>query len=132
MKSIVKKFFCELGQGSQLLIGLLAFFMSEAVLAANAATTISGMVNNVTSAFGYLFKLITAASFMAGTGFAVGAVMKFKQHKDNPTQVPVGTPIALVFIAAALLSLPTILNIAGNTVLGTTGMGPTGSMYGGS
>jgi intracellular multiplication protein IcmD len=37
--------------------------------------------------------------------------MKFKQHKDNPTQTPIGTPIALVFIAAALLFLPSILGV---------------------
>ena len=47
--------------------------------------------------------------------------MKFKQHKDNPAQIPIGTPVALVFIAAALLFLPTILNIAGTTMFGGSG-----------
>ncbi len=28
---------------------------------------------------------------------------------DNPTQIPIGTPIALVFIAAALLFIPSVL-----------------------
>ena len=45
--------------------------------------------------------------------------MKFKQHKDNPTQVPIGTPIALVSVEAALLFLPSILTVAGNTMFGT-------------
>lgn len=39
------------------------------------------------------------------------AVLNFKQHKDNPTQSPIGTPIALVAIAAALLFLPSVLNV---------------------
>jgi intracellular multiplication protein IcmD len=34
---------------------------------------------------------------------------RFDQHKNHPIQVPIGTPIALEFIAAALLLLPQIL-----------------------
>ena len=44
------------------------------------------------------------------------AIMKFKMHKDNPTQVPIGTPVMLTFIAAALLFLPSILNVTGSTM----------------
>jgi len=58
---------------------------------------------------------VTSESYLAGPGFAVGAIMKFEQHKDNPTQVPIGTPIGLVFVAAALLFLPSILDAAGST-----------------
>ena len=57
----------------------------------------------------------------AGLGFAVGAILKFKAHKDNPTQIPVGTPIALLFIAAALLFMPSIFLAAGKTIFGSSG-----------
>ncbi len=53
--------------------------------------------------------------------------MKFKQHKDNPTQIPIGTPIALIFIGAALLFLPSILSVTGNTMFGTGGGSTAGS-----
>jgi hypothetical protein len=43
----------------------------------------------------------------------VSAVLQFKLHKDNPNQTPIGKPIALVAIGAALLFLPTIIGIAG-------------------
>lgn len=66
-------------------------------------------------------ETVTGGSYVAGLAFAVGAVMKFKQHKDNPTQIPIGTPIALVFVEAALIFLPTILTVAGNTMFGTEG-----------
>ena len=85
---------------------------------ASAATTVGGMASQILKSFEALAKLITAGSFIAGLGFAVGAIMKFKQHKDNPTQIPVGTPIALVFIAAALIFLPTIVKISGGTMFG--------------
>lgn len=45
------------------------------------------------SRFGNLTELITAASYIPGIGFAVGAIMKFKMHRDNASQPPIGTPI---------------------------------------
>ena len=76
---------------------------------ATSSTTLGEMAESITSSFTNLSKLITAGSYIAGLAFSIGAIMKFKQHKDNPTQIPVGTPIALIFIAAALLFLPSIL-----------------------
>ncbi|MDI1352282.1 MAG: type IV secretion protein IcmD [bacterium] len=99
---------------------------------ASAAQTIGGMATKITSTFGSLAKLITAGSYLAGLGFSVGAIMKFKQHKDNPTQIPIGTPIALVFIAAALLFLPSILGVTGATMFGSSGgstAGPKGTVF---
>ncbi len=96
------------------------------------ALTVGGMASSITSSFQSLTKLITAGSYLAGLGFSIGAIMKFKQHKDNPTQIPIGTPIALVFIAAALLFLPTILGVAGFTMFGTAGgsvAGPSGTVF---
>ena len=105
----------------------LLLFASESIA---AVTTIGGMASQVTSSFTNLAKLITAGSYIAGLGFSIGAIMKFKQHKDNPTQIPIGTPIALVFIASALLFLPSILNVAGGTMFaGGEVAGPTGAVY---
>lgn len=97
-----------------------------------SALTVGSMAASITSSFSDLTKLITAGSYLAGLAFSIGAIMKFKQHKDNPTQVPIGTPIALVFIAAALLFLPTILGIAGSTMFGSAGgstAGPGGTVF---
>ncbi len=106
---------------------LLALISQEA---AAGTTTLGGMASSITKTFGAVGKLITAGSYLAGLGFSIGAIMKFKQHKDNPTQIPIGTPIALVFIAAALLFLPTILSVTGQTMFGggQTTAGPTGTV----
>lgn len=103
--------------------------------AAAGNMTIGAMASSITGSFTNLTKLITAGSYLAGLGFSIGAIMKFKQHKDNPTQIPIGTPIALVFIAAALLFLPSILGVTGATMFGSSGgktAGPTGTVYTGS
>ena len=36
----------------------------------------------------------------------MGCVFKFVQHKDNPTQVPIGTPYAFMSASVKLASLP--------------------------
>ncbi len=83
-----------------------------------AQMDIGGVALQITKSMEGISKLITSAALVAGMGFTVGAIMKFKQHKDNPTQIPVGTPIALLFIAAALLYLPTIFSTVGQTLFG--------------
>lgn len=71
---------------------------------------------------GNLAQLITAGAYVGGLGFGVGAIAKFKAHKDNPTQVPISMPIALTFIAAALLFVPSVFKSLGGTLYGASGM----------
>lgn len=80
---------------------------------------IGGVANSITKTFGALAQLITAVAYVAGMGFGMAAILKFKAHRDNPQQVPVGTPIALLFVAAALLFLPTLFAISGTTIFGS-------------
>jgi intracellular multiplication protein IcmD len=94
-----------------------------------ASPTFGTMAAKMTGSFANIGLMITGGSYIAGLAFSIGAIMKFKQHKDNPTQVPIGTPISLVFIAAALLFLPTLLGSVGTTMFGispnTAGAGGT-------
>jgi intracellular multiplication protein IcmD len=94
--------------------------------------SLGSMASSIVNSFTNVAKLITAASYLAGLAFAIGAILKFKQHKENPTNITIGTPIALVFVAAALLFLPTILMMTGYTMFGSTGQvaGPTGVLPG--
>lgn len=117
-------------------VGWLVFFslmlFGVEVMAGDAGSqSLGGMAANITSSFKSLTKLITGGAYLAGLGFSIGAIMKFKQHKDNPTQIPIGTPVALVFIAAALLFLPSILGITGYTMFGSSGSvaGPGGTVF---
>jgi len=56
-------------------------------------------------------RFVAAGFSMAGLGFAISAILKFKAHKDNPNPPKIGQPIALVFLAAALLFLPSIIGV---------------------
>lgn len=74
------------------------------------------IAGNVTESMRNVSKLITAASYVAGVGFALMGMLKFKAHKDNPTQVPMSQPIVLLAIAAGLVFLPSLISTAGQTV----------------
>lgn len=98
---------------------------------AGSSLTLGGMASSITGSFTSMTKLVTAGSYLAGLGFSIGAIMTFKQHKDNPTNIPVGKPIALTLIAASLLFLPTMLGMTGSTMFAGGGevAGPTGSVF---
>ncbi|HAF87133.1 MAG: type IV secretion protein IcmD [Legionellaceae bacterium] len=110
-----------------ILLGLLHL----SLVYADTTLTLGGVASTITGSFEQLTKLITAGSYLAGLAFSIGAIMKFKQHKDNPTQIPIGTPIALVFIAAALLFLPSVLGVSGETIFGSGAKtaGPSGTVF---
>lgn len=109
----------------------MGFMMAAGSLFATSLT-VGNMASSITSTFTDLTKLVTGGCYLTGLAFAVTAIMKFKQHKDNPTQITIGQPVALVFIAAALLFMPSILSVAGYTMFGSSGgkvAGPTGSVF---
>lgn len=81
-----------------------------------AAETIGDVAIHVKSSFNALKKLIIAVAYVSGVGFGLIGTMKFKAHKDNPTQVPLSQPIVLLVVAAALLHLPAVLGTAGQTL----------------
>lgn len=91
---------------------LLGISFSSAVFAEDFGE----MAGNVTSTLSSVAGLLQGISLIAGIGFAIAAIFKFKQHKDNPTQIPVGTPIALVFIGVALIFLPSLIDTTGSSL----------------
>lgn len=106
----------------KVLLGLLAVACAIAGTAAFAQVSgIGGVATQVTSNIAAIARLITAASYVAGMAFVVGAIVKFKAHKDNPTQIPIGTPIALLFVGAALIFAPTVFKVSGGTLFGASG-----------
>lgn len=99
----------------------LACITAGTIASAAAMSGIASVAAQVTSNLGNLARLITAAAYVIGMALAVAAIVKFKAHKDNPTQIPIGTPIALLFVAAALIFVPTVFKVSGGTLFGPSG-----------
>ena len=116
----------------KILTGLCLSLLASTVLAGSTSLTLGGMASEIIGSFTSLTKLITSAAYLAGMGFMVGAIFKFKQHKDTPQQITIGQPIALLIVGASLLFMPTILDVAGATMFGSSGgttAGPTGTVF---
>ncbi|MCL5260505.1 MAG: type IV secretion protein IcmD [Gammaproteobacteria bacterium] len=110
-------------------IGMLYFY---AGLAFADEVGIGVVATRVTQSFQAVGKLMAATAYLAGFGLTIASIFKFKQHKDNPTQIPMGTPIALLIVGICLIFLPSFITPAGQTLFasatpgGFTGGGVTG------
>jgi intracellular multiplication protein IcmD len=111
-------------------VALIALVMMDAALAAKTASTIGNMASNLVSNFNAVGKLMVGMAYMAGVGFGIASIFKFKQHKDNPTQVTIGTPFALLTISVLLVFLPGLYGPAGSSIFGSTSGGQKGSFSG--
>lgn len=85
-------------------------------MANDSAMTIGDLADSINQTLSELTKVITEGAYLAGLAFMVITIMKFKQHKDNPTTYPLGTPLSHVFISAVLRLLPSIIEIAGRKI----------------
>jgi intracellular multiplication protein IcmD len=83
---------------------------------AQTASNIQEVAVSIQAGLTPLINLVVSACYFGGAGFCAAAIFKFKAHKDNPTQVPVGTPIMLLFVGVTLLFLPSIINLMANTM----------------
>ena len=90
------------------------------------------IADNITATFESLGRLLIAIAYISGIGFSIAALFKFKQHKDNPTQIPIGTPIALLILSISLIFLPMFFKPAGETLFGNNGMHPIAGGFRGS
>jgi intracellular multiplication protein IcmD len=84
------------------------------------ADTLANLATNVTAQFTAIGQLMIGVAYVAGIGFGISAIFKFKQHKDNPTQIPIGTPFALLAVSVLLVFLPGLYAPAGESVFGST------------
>lgn len=107
-----------------IVLSVLSFMVARYAFAGDSGASASGIgsvARTATSNLADVARLITAASYVAGMAFGVGAIVKFKAHKDNPTQIPIGTPIALLFVGAALIFIPSVYQVSGSTLFGASG-----------
>lgn len=83
---------------------------------AASVSDISGLASNIQSGLTPLINLTVAACYLGGAGFCAASIFKFKAHKDNPTQVPIGTPIMLLFVGIGLCFMPSLIGLISSTM----------------
>lgn len=60
--------------------------------------------------------LLLGGSYIAGMAFGIAAIVKFKAHKENPTQVPLSQGVVLLFVGAALIGIPSVYTLTTKTL----------------
>lgn len=110
-------------------IKLLLILCSAATVASTCASlaTSSSQIETVGQllcaikqySFQGVYKLIFMFSYVSGFAVIGNAIFKLKQVKDNPTQIPVSTPIALFVCGTLLMMLPSVIKPIGETLFGS-------------
>lgn len=103
-----------------IVVGLALVLFGSLSLAAGPSG-VGAVAAKITGNLANIARLITALSYVIGMALVVASLVKFKAHKDNPTQIPIGTPIALLFVGAALIFVPTVFSVGGGTLFGQSG-----------
>jgi intracellular multiplication protein IcmD len=71
-----------------------------------AAASLGTVSENVMIPMTGLAKIVHTISYVSGACFLVGALLQYKQHRDNPQQVRIGTPIAWALLGTTLIAIP--------------------------
>ncbi|MBF12856.1 MAG: hypothetical protein CMF46_00610 [Legionellales bacterium] len=96
-----------------------------------SVTDLGDMSCLLISQSGSIASLIVSLSFICGIATVINSLFKFKQQRDNPTQIPIVTPISMFFVGVFMIYLPSIISTGeaslfgiGNGILGgSTGDG---------
>ena len=104
----------------------IAVFLIAIGVMSCAHAQIGSMASRLSGGLTDVADLIGSIGYVAGLGFGVASVFKFKQHRDSPTQVPIGTPFAMLGVAVALIYMPQLLTETGASVFSSDVSGGAG------
>lgn len=82
----------------------------------DGSTGIEAMFNNVYSDFSAVAQMIGGMSYIAGLVFFVAAMLKMKQHRDNPQQASSTAWIVYLIAGVGLIFLPSALQEGATTI----------------
>ena len=71
-----------------------------------AADDIATIVGNLMDPMQGLAHMLNLASVICGAGFLMASALQYKNHRDNPQEVPLSRPITYLLLGLALVILP--------------------------
>ena len=81
--------------------------------------TIAGIASNMQGTVSSVANIITNVALVVGLSLVCASFFKLKQHKDQPTQVPISNGVTLLVIGAALTVFPLLLPTANQAAFGS-------------
>ncbi len=86
------------------LIGLWVF-LPTLCIASPGAHSLGEIAGGISDPILGIIKLVHAICLIAGVGLVVGSVIRYKQHRQNPVEVPMSSCIMLLIAGLALIAL---------------------------
>lgn len=93
------------------------FFLTGNALA-DTETGLGRISTNVASGLRSVIEVISIFAYLGGLAFGVKAALKLKEHNETKGQVPLSQPVITAVVAAFLIALPSLLNVAAETMFG--------------
>ncbi len=100
-------------------LAIAAFILSITNPAFAESKNLGDIASGITDSFSSVAKMISGGAYIAGFALTMVGIMKLKAHKDNPTQIPISTGFALIFVGAALVAMPLLLGVGITTIFGS-------------
>lgn len=77
---------------------------------AYANTDFGSISSTIVTLLGSVSEILDVIAWVCGAGFAISAIVKYKEHRRKPQSVPLGGPLTEMIIAIILISFPFIMD----------------------
>lgn len=91
----------------------LALIFTASFALADDTLTLKSSLESIGELFPAIATILTGTAYVAGLMLFVGAIFKFRQHREAPQQVPIGQPLTLFGLSVLAVFLPGFLNLTG-------------------
>ncbi|MAI63273.1 MAG: hypothetical protein CL600_00060 [Alteromonas sp.] len=109
------------------IIGTVCFGGGGGGACAIGSPSIGDILCNIVAGSALLPTLLAAISYLLGILFTFTAILKTKEHVEQPNQVPLSEPVKRFLAAAGFLSMPVVATAIKNTLIGSTPIGLSNS-----
>jgi len=95
-----------------LIIRLLILTLFLPSLAYAAGPTLGDVAGRLTGVASGVYLLLYKIFYVVGIAMLVGSLIRFKEHRDNPQQVPFSQPITLLLLGLGVIAIPVIAKLS--------------------
>lgn len=89
-----------------------SLFIPTQVYAQTSGTSLGGAAGNVLVPMTFIANTFYNICFVLGISFIIGAGVRYKEHRDNPTQAPISGPVALLIFGLIFIAIPIIAKLS--------------------
>ena len=118
IKQTLKRSVRILAKPLSCIVGLGLLVTSALTFADGTPVTISSIAANMTSTVTYAVEIMSSVALACGIVLMVIGILKFKAHKDQPTQIPLSTGLMYLCVGAALTMVPILIPTFNSALVG--------------